>query len=385
LREAAIIGVGRAPVKSGSGKSVTELFMEAAIEAINDAGVSRLDGIYVGNMMSGFLQHQEHLGSMMATALGREGVPAYKVEGACASGGVAVNAGVKAVLSGLEEIVLVGGVEKMSGYSTPEVTKGLMMAEDRPRVGATGVSFVGLNAMIARAYMHKYQVPHEAIAGFPVLCHKNALDNPKAQFHKNITVDDVLKSPLVADPLRLFDCSGIGDGAAAVILAPLDTARKFTDTPVRVAASTVATDALSLYQRPDVTVFEASRTASQRAYTAAHLKPADISVLEVHDAFSVLGIMALEDLGFARKGEGSMLVKDGACERDGRLPTNTFGGLKARGHPVGASGVYQVAELALQLSNKADKCQVPNPSAGLSQSVGGIGGTIAVHILERME
>lgn len=385
MREAAIIGVGMAPVKSTSGKSLTELFMEAALEAINDAGVDRLDAVYVGNMMSGFLQHQEHLGPLMATALGQEGVPTYKVEGACASGGVAVNAGVKALLSGLDDIVLVGGVEKMSGFSTPEVTTGLMMAEDRLRVGATGITFVGLNAMIARAYMHKYKVPHEAIAQFPVLCHKNAMDNPKAAFHKLVSVDDVLKSPLVSDPLRLFDCSGIGDGSAALVLAPVEVAKKFTDTPVKIAASSVASDALSLYQRPDVTVFEGSRKASERAYALAHKKPEDVNLLDVHDAFSVLGVMALEDLGFARKGEGAKLLKEGQCERDGSLPTNTFGGLKARGHPVGTSGVYQIAELALQLTNRAGKCQVPHPSVGLSQSIGGIGGTVAVHIVERLD
>ena len=383
MRETAIIGVGMTPVSAKSGKTLPELFVKAATEAIEDAGVDRIDSMYVGNMMSGFLQRQEHLGALMATALGKEGVPAYKVEGACASGGVAANAGVKAVLSGLEDIVLVGGVEKMSGYITPEVTAGLMMAEDRARVGSTGITFVGLNAMIAREYMHKYNVPHEAIAQFPVLCHENALENPNAEFHKKISVEDVLRSPLVADPLRLFDCSGIGDGAAAFVLAPLDQAKKFTDSPVKLAASAVATDALSLYQRPDITIFEASRKASAQACTMAGVRSGDIDLLEVHDAFSVLGIMALEDLGFARKGSGVDLVKDGACAREGGLPTNTFGGLKARGHPVGASGVYQIAELALQLSNRAGKCQVPNPSVGLSQSVGGIGSTIAVHILKR--
>jgi acetyl-CoA C-acetyltransferase len=385
LRETAIIGVGMTPVTAKSGRTLPELFVKAATEAIEDAGVDRIDSMYVGNMMSGFLQRQEHLGALMATALGKEGVPAYKVEGACASGGVAANSGVKAVLSGLEDIVLVGGVEKMSGYTTPEVTAGLMMAEDRARVGSTGITFVGLNAMIAREYMHKYNVPHEAIAQFPVLCHENALDNPNAEFHKKISVEDVLKSPLVADPLRLFDCSGIGDGAAAFVLAPLDQAKKFTDSPVKVAASAVATDALSLYQRPDITMFEASRKASAQAYMMAGVRSGDIDLLEVHDAFSVLGIMALEDLGFARKGSGVDFVKEGACARDGRLPTNTFGGLKARGHPVGATGVYQIAELALQLSNRAGKCQVPDPSVGLSQNVGGIGSTIAVHVLKRTD
>jgi acetyl-CoA C-acetyltransferase len=371
------------PVTSGSGKSLTQLFVEAATEAVEYAGVSRLDSMYVGNMMSGFLQNQEHLGSMMATALGREGVPSYKVEGACASGGVATNAGVKAVMSGLEEIVLVGAVEKMSGYTTPEVTAGLMMAEDKARVAATGVTFVGLNAMIAREYMHRYQVPHDVLAQFPVLAHENALDNPKAQFHKKISVDDVLKSPPVADPLNLYDCSGIGDGAAALILAPVEKAGEFSDSPVGIAATAVATDTLTLYQRPDITRFEASRTAAERAYGAAKLGPEDVDLVEVHDAFSVLGVMALEDLGFAAKGSGANLLKDGQCSRDGRLPTNTFGGLKARGHPVGASGVYQIAELTLQLSNEARDCQVRNANVGLAQSVGGIGSTIAVHILRR--
>jgi len=383
LSNAAIIGVGTIPVKSSSGKSLTELFVQAAKEAIEDSGVSKIDAIYVGNMMSGFLQNQEHLGSLMASALGREGVPAYKVEAACASGGVAMNAGVKAVLSGLDRIVLVGGVEKMSESTTPKVTAGLMMAEDRLKVATTGVTFVGLNAMIAREYMHKYNVRHEEIAQFPVLCHGNALDNPKAQFHKKINVNDVLQSALIADPLRLYDCAGIGDGAAAVVLAPTEEAQKHTDTPIEVAASSVATDALSLYQRKDVTVFEGSRRAADEAFRQAHLTPGDINVMEVHDAFSVLGVMALEDLGFADKGSGSKLLQDGQCARDGRLPINTFGGLKARGHPVGASGMYQVAELALQLSNRAEECQVPNATTGLCQSVGGIGSTVAVHILRR--
>ena len=383
MRDIAVIGVGMTPITSGSGKSLTQLFVEAATEAIEDSGVDRIDAMYVGNMMSGFLQNQEHLGSLMATALGREGIPSYKVEGACASGGVATNAGVKAVLSGLEEIVLVGAVEKMSGYTTPEVTAGLMMAEDKARVAATGVTFVGLNAMIAREYMRKYQVSHEALAQFPVLCHENALTNPKAQFHKKISADDVLQSPLVADPLRLYDCSAIGDGAAALILAPLEKAGEFTDSPVRIASSAVATDTLSLHQRKDITSFEASRKAADRAFKAAGLGPGEIDLVEVHDAFSVLGVMALEDLGFAEKGSGVQLLKDGDCFRDGRLPTNTFGGLKARGHPVGASGVYQIAELALQLSNRADNCQVPKANTGLAQSVGGIGSTVAVHILKR--
>jgi len=372
------------PVSAGSGKSLSDLFVEAATQAIDDAGIDKIDSLYVGNMMSGFLQNQEHLGALMATALGRQGVPTYKVEGACASGGVAVNAGAKALLSGLEEIILVGGVEKMSGYTTPEVTTGLMMAEDRSKVASTGVTFVGLNAMIAREYMHKYSVTHESIAQFPVLCHQNALDNPRAQFRKKIGVREVLESPLVADPLRLFDCSGMGDGAAALVLAPGDAARKYTDSPVKIAASTVASDTLSLHQRPELTTFQATTMASDRAYQLAGITPADVNLLEVHDAFSILGVMALEDLGFAKKGTGTKLLDEGECARDGKLPTNSFGGLKARGHPVGASGVYQISEVALQLKNEAGNCQVSRAEIGVAQSVGGIGATVATHILRRM-
>ena len=385
LRGVAIIGAGMVPVLASPEKTLTQLFVDAATKAVDDAGVGSIDSIYVGNMLSGFLQNQEHLGALMATALQREGVPTYKIEAACASGGVAMNAGVKSVLSGLEDIVLVGGVEKMCGYSTPAVTEGLMMAEDRICVASTGVTFVGLNAMIAREYMRKYNVKHEMIAEFPVLCHANALDNPYAQFHRKISVEDVLASPLVADPLRLYDCAGIGDGAAAIILAPLERAHQFTESPIEVLASIVASDSLSLHQREDITTFEASKTASRLAYEKAHVESQDIDVLEVHDAFSMLGIMALEDLGFAKKGEGVKLIASGECARDGKLPTNTFGGLKARGHPVGASGLYQIAELAYQLSNKSDKCQVPNANVGLAQSVGGIGGTIALHVLSRSD
>ena len=383
LRRVAVIGAGMASVTAGSGRTLSELFVDAASKAIDDAGVGNIDSIYVGNMMSGFLQNQEHLGALMATALRREGIPTFKIEGACASGGVAMNAAVKAVLSGLEDIVLVGGVEKMSGYSTAEVTEGLMMAEDRIKVASTGVTFVGLNAMIAREYMRKYNVTHEIIAEFPVLCHGNALDNPFAQFHKKISVQDVLASPLVADPLRLYDCAGIGDGAAALILVPLERVHEFTESSVEVLASSVATDSLSLYQREDITTFEASKSAARRAYETAHISPQEVDVLEIHDAFSVLGPMALEDLGFAEKGSGTRMVIDGQCARDGKLPTNTYGGLKARGHPVGASGIYQLAELVLQLCNRSGKCQVPDTNIGLAQNVGGIGSTIVVHVLKR--
>jgi acetyl-CoA C-acetyltransferase len=352
---------------------------------MSDAGLNRIDGVYVGNMLSGCLQRQENLGTMMANAIGLTGVSVAKVESACASGGVALHVGVNAIASGANDLVMVAGVEKMTSQPNPNVTAGLMGAEDQMTVAGSGISFVGLNAMIAQAYMDKFSVPPEKIARFPVVCHKHALNSPHAQFKKSVTVDDVLNSPMVADPIRLYECSGIGDGAAAVILASEEKAREITDSPILVAASAVANDTQSLHQRSDMTTFDASVTSSRKAYERAKVSAEDIDVLEVHDAFSILGVMALEDLGFVEKGKGTTLLEDGQIEVGGMIPTNTFGGLKARGHPVGATGVYQIVEVAKQLRGEAGRNQVAGAETGYAQNIGGIGSTITGHILARMD
>jgi acetyl-CoA C-acetyltransferase len=385
VRKVAIIGVGCTKVDDHWGKSLRNLFADAALKALEDAGVERVDALYVGNMSSGFLQGQEHLGAFMADAIGMPGIPAIKVEAACASGGVAVHEGFKAVVSGLADLVLVGGVEKMTDALTPHVSSAMIMAEDQEYTAYTGITFVGLNALIHRLYMETFKAQPEEIAMFPVVDHQHAVNNSFAQFHSAITVDRVLKSPFVADPLHILECSGIGDGAAAAILCPLEKAQEFTDTPIEVAASTVATDTLSLHERDNLLTFSASQKAANKAYEIAKIGQSDVDVLEVHDAFSILGPLSLEDLGFVRKGEGAKFTMEGQTAVGGKLPTNTFGGLKARGHPVGATGVYQIVELTWQLQGEAGKNQVNGAEIGMAQNIGGIGTTVAVHILRRVK
>jgi acetyl-CoA C-acetyltransferase len=383
MRKVAIVGVGCTEVGEHWDRTFRDIFAEAAVKALDDSGVNKVDALYVGNMSSGYLQLQEHLGTLMADTLGMKGISTAKIEAACASGGMAMHIGFQAVGSGLADYVLVGGIEKMTDASIPDVTSALIMAEDQEYCAYTGVSFVGLNAMLMRLYMEKFNVKPEEIAYFPVVCHKHAVNNPFAQFKTPITVDAVLKSPLVADPIHLLECAPIGDGAAAALLCPLDIAKKIVDTPVEILASAAANDTLSLHEREDLTSFQASTLSARKAYEMAKVKPKDIHILEVHDAFSILGVLALEDLGFVDKGKGAKFINEGQIEIGGKLPTNTFGGLKARGHPVGATGVYQIVELVLQLRNEAGKNQVKPAEIGLAQNIGGIGATVTTHILGR--
>lgn len=383
MRRVAVIGVGCTKVGEHWNLSLRDLFADAASKALEDSGTDRLDALYVGNMCSGFLQVQEHLGPLMSDLLGKTGISTAKIEAACASGGMAMHVGFQAVASGVSDYVMVGGVEKMTDNDRARVTAGLMMAEDREYSAYTGVSFVGLNALMARYYMQKYDTSPEDIAQFPVLCHRHGANNPFAQFQSPITVDAVLKSPMVADPLHLLECSGMGDGAAAVLLCPMEEARKITDTPIEVLGSGAANDTLSLHDREDLTTLKASTIAAEKAFKMAKIDQENVDVLEVHDAFSIMGILAYEDLGFTEKGRGAKLVVEGQAEIGGKLPTNTSGGLKARGHPVGATGVYQIVELTKQLRSEAGKNQVGGAGIGFAQNIGGIGATITAHILGR--
>jgi acetyl-CoA C-acetyltransferase len=365
-------------------KSLKDLFTESSIKALDDVGIDKIDAIYVGNMSSDIFQGQANLGALLSDCLGVYGIPAVRVEAACASGGLAVHEGLKAVASGLSDFVLVTGVEKMTDVQTPEATSALMMGEDQEYAAFSGISFVGLHALIERLYMDKFKVNPEHIATFAVNAHKNSVNNPYAQFHNLISVEDVLKSPMIADPMRLLECSSICDGAASIILCPLDIAKKFTDTPIEIKASTVATDKLSLPEREDILTFSATRVAVENALKIAHINIQDVDVIEVHDAFSIVGIISLEDLGFVKKGEGANFVSDGQIEIDGKLPTNTLGGLKGRGHPIGATGVYQIIDLVRQLMGEAGKSQVKNAEIGLAQNIGGTGATAVINILARV-
>jgi acetyl-CoA C-acetyltransferase len=384
MREVAVLGVGCTRVGELWEKSIRDLIFEASREAMDDAGIEGIDGLYVGNMCSGSIQEQEHLGALMADVLGLRGISAAKVEAACGSGGVAFHEGVKSVASGLQDFVLVAGVEKLSDTSTADATASLMMAEDAEYSAFTGATFVGLNALIHRLYMNRFDVMAEQIAAFAVNGHNNAVNNQYAQYRSPTTVEKVLASPLVADPIHLLECAGTGDGAAAVILCPLERARELrVHEVITIAASSVATDVFSLPEREDLLSFSASRMAAEQAYGMARISPQDVDVLEVHDAFTIVGTISIEDLGFVKKGEGAKFVHEGNISPDGKLPTNTFGGLKARGHPVGATGIYQIVELAWQLRGEAGKGQVDDADIGLAQNVGGIGSTVAVHILRR--
>jgi len=387
-RKVYVLGIGATPIGEHWDESLRTLMTKAATSAIEDASIERkdVDAIFVGNMSSGPLQGQEHLGSLLATWLGIPGVAACKVEAACASGGAAFHQGFLGVASGVYDCVLVVGVEKMTDAITRDITAALIMADDQDYVAFTGVSFVGLNALVYKAYMDKYAVEQEDIALFAVHDHKQAVNNELAQYRRPVTLSAVMSSPLIADPIHLLECAPIGDGSASVVLCSEEFLKKYggRDVLIEVSASIVATDKLSLYDRDDITTLSASVKASRKAYKIAKIEPKDVDVLEVHDAFTILGVIHLEDLGFARKGEGWRLLKDGELEIDGKIPTNTMGGLKARGHPVGATGVYQVFDVVKQLRGEAGKNQVDSPEVGVTQSVGGVGGTVVVNVFRRV-
>ncbi len=385
MRKVAVIAIGYTKVKEHWGLSIRDLFTEAAIMALNEVTIDRVDALYVGNMSSGYCQHQEHLGALMADYIGLKSPPAVKIEAAGASGGMALREGIQAVASGLHDFVVVGGVEKMSDVLTPDITYAMAMAADQEYEAFIGVTFTALNAMIKRAYQHKFGVSDELIATLPVHCHDMASKNPYAQYPFKITIEQVLSSPFVAEPLRLLECSSPADGAAILILCPLEKAKKFTDTPIEIAGIGAATDTIALYQRDDFTTFKATIEAANMAYKMAHIKPEEVDVAEIHDSFSITGVISLEDLGFFKKGTAAKAISEGEIAPGGKIAVNTFGGLKARGHPVGATGVYQVVEVVKQLRGEAGKNQVDDAEIGLTQNIGGVGGTVTVYIFRRID
>lgn len=384
MRKVAVIAVGYTKVSEHWNLSIRELFTEAALMALNEASIGQIDALYIGNMFSGYCQHQEHLGVLMADYIGLKSPPAVKVEAAGASGGMALREGVQAVASGLHDFVMVGGVEKMTDVLSTDITSALAMAADQEYEAFIGATFVALNAMVKRAYQHKYGVSDELIATLPVHCHEMASKNPYAQLPFKISVEQVLSSPFIAEPLRLLECSPVGDGAAVLMLCPLEKAKDFTDTPIEIVGVGAATDTLALYQRDDLTTFKATTEAAEMAYKMAHIKPDDVDVAEIHDAFSITGIISLEDLGFFEKGKAAEAISEGQIAPGGKVAVNTFGGLKARGHPIGATGVYQAVEVVKQLRGDAEKNQVEDAKIGLTQNVGGVGGTVTVHIFRRL-
>jgi acetyl-CoA C-acetyltransferase len=379
MRDVVIIGVGQTQVEEHWDKSLRHMAHDAIMAAMKDADIETADALYVGNMLSGELGGQEHLGALVADFIGLRGIEAMKIEAACASGAAALRVGMFAVASGIHDLVMVCGVEKMTDAVSDEVTSGLAMAADQEYEVSQGISFVGLNALLMRRYMHQFDVKHEHFAGFAVNAHKNGANNPNAMFRSPIKAETYLRAGMIADPINLMDSSPVCDGAACVILAPADHYR--SKAKAHILASSVATDSLAIHDRRDPLTLDAVSLSSQKAYAQARITPADVDLFEVHDAFTIMAALSLEAAGFAPRGRGVCMAVDNEIGIDGRLPISTMGGLKARGHPVGATGVYQIVEVVSQLTGQAGKNQVPGARIGMAQNIGGSGATVITHIL----
>ncbi len=386
MRRVAIIGVGITKFGELWDRSLRSLGIEAGIKAVNDAGIEGkdIDALYIGSMSPGRFVRQEHMAPIVAEYSGLVGrhIPATRVENACASGGTALRQGFLAVASGLHDIVVVGGAEKMTDVPGSLATDTLAMAADQEWEAFYGMTFPGLYALMARRHMYEYGTTKEQLAMVAVKNHENGALNPTAHFQKPITLETALNAQMIADPLGLFDCSPVSDGAAAVVLAPMEIAKKYTDTPVEIIGSGQASDTIALHSREDITTTAATVEAARQAYKMAGIGPEDVDFAEVHDCFTINEIIATEDLGFFKKGEGGKAVEEGITRRDGSLPINVSGGLKAKGHPVGATGIAQAVEIVLQLRGEAGKRQLPDPEIGLTHNVGGSGATAVVHIFK---
>ena len=387
MRRVAIVGVGMTKFGEHWERSFRELILEAGTKALQDAQMrgEEIDGLFGGTMASGTLIGQEHIGAIIADSTGLTPVPAVRVEAACASGGLALRMGYLAVASGHHSHVVVGGVEKMTDIGPDEAMLALGGAGDQEWELFQGATFPALYALMARRHMLEYGTTEEQMAAVAVKNHAHAAKNPYAHFQNEITIDDVMNSRPVASPLKILDCSPISDGAAAVVLVPLEEARKYSDTPIEIAASTQASASLALAGRRTHTSLYATKIASQKAYQEAGVEPKDIDVCEVHDCFTIAEIMAIEDLGFVEKGKGGPATLDGETRIGGRIPINTSGGLKGCGHPVGATGVKQAVEIIWQLRGQAEGRQVSNAEIGMTHNVGGSGATCVTHILKRAD
>jgi acetyl-CoA C-acetyltransferase len=388
MRRVAVIGVGDTEFGELWDSSFRDIGIKAGLAAVADANISadKIDGLFVGNMSAGRFIEQEHIGALIAdyAGLARDNISATRVEAAGASGGLALRQGFTAVASGLHDIVVVGGAEKMTDVSDEESSSIQSSAADQEWETVLGATFPALHALIARRHMHEFGTTREQMADVAVKNHKNGSMNPKAQFQRPITRETVMSSPMVASPLRMFDCAPSSDGAAAVVLCPLDQAKNYTEVPVEIVGSGQAGDYLALHHRKEICTMEATKAAAKRAFSMANLTQKDVDVAEVHDNFTISEILAIEDLGFFRKGEGGKATEAGLTGIEGEIAVNTSGGLKARGDPIGATGLAQVVEIVTQLRGKADKRQVKDAQVGLTHNVGGTGATAVVHLFRRV-
>ncbi|HWP90737.1 MAG TPA: thiolase domain-containing protein [Thermodesulfobacteriota bacterium] len=387
MKKVSVIGVGKTKYGVLKEKTLLDLAVEAGKKAMDDAGITpgEVDAFYLGNYAGSDFINQNHLAPYVGAALGLRGnVPCTHIENACASGGSAVREGILAISAGAASRVLVVGVEKMNTVPTPKVTEFLAKAGDWEREVKVGYTFPSAFAMMARRHMHQYGTTREHLAAVAVKNHGNGLRNPDAHMQKPLTMEQVLDDTrIVADPLRLYDCSLITDGASAVVLGERSLAKGFSKRPVEIIGYGQANDSFALYQKDDLTRFDSTIESARMAFTMAGINPEDVDVVEVHDCFTIAEIMAIEDLGFVPKGEGGPATLDGVTSLNGKFAVNPSGGLKAKGHPVGATGVDQVVEIALQLRGEAQERQVKGAEVGLTHNIGGSGATCVVHILAR--
>ena len=380
MRSVAIIGIGQTPIDENWEHSLRQIAVEAIIDALKDAKRESAEGLFVGNMMSGTINHQNNLAVLVADLAGLKGKSAVKVEAACASGAAAFRSGLMAVASGEFESALIVGVEKMTDMTGHDVTAGLATAADADYEADMGVSFVGLNALVMRRYMHEYGWKHADFAPFAINAHDNALHNPFARLHQKVSADDFEKATMVATPINLLDASPIGDGAAAIYIVPVDSLHG--KPCIQVAGSASATDTIAIHDRPDALFLSAASRSAREAYQQAGIGANDIDIFELHDAFTIMSVLSLEACGFSEKGQGPRLGLDGKIGPTGQVPISTFGGLKARGHPVGATGIYQLVEVVQQLRGEAGLTQVPDACIGMAQNIGGSGATIITHVIK---
>lgn len=383
MRDVAVIGIGMTKWGELWDKSLRDIFVESALLALKDAGVDHIDSMYVGSMSPGLFVGQEHIGAMMADYLGKNPVPSTRVESACASGGIAVRQGFIEIASGMSDIVLVGGVEKMTDSTGAEATFALGTAADQEYELYHGITFPGLYALIARAHMEKYGTTRKQLAMVSVKNHFNGARNPLAQYPFEITVDQVINSVKIADPLNILDCSPITDGAAAAVLCSAEKAAELGKPLIRITGTGQATSTIELAQRKDITWIDSTYEAARKTYAMAGKKPQDIDFFEVHDCFSIAEICVMEALGIVEKGRGGPAVEAGKTSVGGEFPINPSGGLKSKGHPVGATGVAQVVEVVKQLRGEAGERQVKDARIAMTQNMGGSGASTVTHIFER--
>ncbi len=387
MRDVAIIGIGDTRFGEIWDKSFREIGIEAGLKALEDAGVGaeQIDALYVGNMSAGKFIDQEHVAALVAdyAGLADQHPATFRLEGGGAGGGLALASAFMAVASGMYDVVVAGGAEKMTDVGEEEANRILSSTADQEWETVFGATHAALHAMVARRHMYDFGTTREQMAAVAVKNHRNGAKNPNAQYQRELSLEAVLGAPIVSDPLGMLDCAPLSDGAAAVVLCPMDMARKFNDTPIRIAGLGVASDTIALHDRRDLTTMESTVVAGKKALRMAKAGPGDVHLAEVHDNYTISEILAIEDLGFVEKGKGGPATEEGVTELGGQIAVNPSGGLKARGQPVGATGVAQAVEIVRQLRGEADGRQVDGAEVGLTHVQGGTGATAVVHVLRR--